>query len=248
MGTEKPDKSDKPDKQGKSDFKLDYKKEYKDLYMPTAKPSVIGVPAMNFIMVDGKGDPNEEGGEFQQATELLYTLSYTIKMGYKFSGKPGGRPEGYTDYVVPPLEGLWWMEGESFNGSDFSALVHKDQYVWTAMIRQPEFVTREVFEQACREAVKKKPGLDPSGSRLVTFEEGLCVQAMHIGPYDEEPKTIAQMEAFLAVNGYRNAINDRRPDGTVRRHHEIYLGDPRKTDPSKLKTVLRHPVESVESI
>lgn len=223
--------------------KLDYKKEYKDLYMPAAKPSVIDVPAMNFIMVDGKGDPNTEGGEYQQAAELLYALSYTIKMGYKFSDKPGGKPEGYTDYVVPPLEGLWWMEEGMFDGSDLSALKHKDEYIWTAMIRQPEFVTREVFELACREAAKKKPGLDMSKARLEVFEEGLCVQTMHIGPYDEEPKTIAQMEAFIEANGYRNAIGDRRPDGSVKRHHEIYLGDPRKTDPSKMKTVLRHPID-----
>ncbi|HWQ80534.1 MAG TPA: GyrI-like domain-containing protein [Anaerovoracaceae bacterium] len=219
--------------------KLDFKKEYKDLYMPAAKPSVIDVPAMNFIMVDGKGDPNAEGGEYQQAVELLYALSYTIKMGYKKIDKP----EGYTDYVVAPLEGLWWLEDGAFDGFDFSALSQKDKYFWTSMIRQPDFVTGEVFERACKEVAKKKPGLDPAKARLEVFEERLCVQAMHLGPYSGEPETIAQMEAFIEANGYRNAINDQRLDGTVKRHHEIYLGDPRKTDPSKLKTVLRHPVK-----
>lgn len=219
--------------------KLDYKKEYKDLYMPAAKPSLIEVPAMSFIMVDGKGDPNAEGGEYQQAVELLYALSYTIKMGYKNSAKP----EGYTDYVVPPLEGLWWLEGGAFDGFDYSALSQKEKYFWTSMIRQPEFVTQEVFKRACGEVAKKKPGMNTSKARLKTFEEGLCVQAMHTGPYDEEPETIAQMEAFIEANGYRNAINDKRPDGSIKRHHEIYLGDPRKTEPSKLKTVLRHPVK-----
>jgi len=223
----------------KTNYTLDYKKEYKDLYMPAAKPSVIDVPAMQFIMVDGKGDPNTEGGEFQQATELLYALSYTIKMGYKKSVKP----EGYTDYVVPPLEGLWWMEGGASDGFDFSALSQREKYFWTAMIRQPDFVTREVFERACGEVKKKKPGLDPSKARFEVFEEGLCVQMMHLGPYRDEPETIAQMEAFIEAGGYRNAIGEQRPDGTIKRHHEIYLGDPRKTEPSKLKTVLRHPIK-----
>lgn len=223
----------------KANYILDYKKEYKDLYMPAAKPAVIEVPAMSFIMVDGKGDPNTENGEYQQAVELLYALSYTIKMGYKKSAKP----EGYTDYVVPPLEGMWWLEGRAFDGVDYSVLSQKDKYFWTAMIRLPDFVTREVFEKARREVEKKKPGLDPAKARLETFTEGLCVQMMHLGPYSEEPETIAQMEAFIEANGYRNAIGELRPDGTIKRHHEIYLADPRKTEPSKLKTVLRHPIK-----
>jgi len=219
--------------------KLDFKKEYKDLYMPAAKPSVVNVPAMKFIMVDGKGDPNAEGGEYQQSVELLYALSYTIKMGYKNSVKP----EGYADYVVPPLEGLWWLEGGTSGGFDVSALLQKDRFCWISMIRQPDFVTQEVFEKACREVERKKPGLDPSKARFEVFEEGPCVQMMHLGPYSKEPETIAQMEAFIQANGYRNAIGEQRPDGTIRRHHEIYLSDPRKTDPSKMKTVLRHPIE-----
>jgi hypothetical protein len=216
--------------------KLDYKKKDKDLYLPGTKPSVIKVPAMNFIMVDGKGNPNTDGGEYQQAVELLYALSYSIKMGYK----NGSTPEGYSDYVVPPLEGLWWLDGGTSADSDFT---QKEKYFWTSMIRQPEFVTQEVFERACREAAKKKPGLDTSKARLETFEEGQCVQVMHLGPYDEEPKTIAELDAFILANHYQNAIGDTRPDGIVRRHHEIYLGDPRKTEPSKRKTVLRHPVK-----
>jgi hypothetical protein len=216
--------------------KLDYRKRDKELYQPGVKPAVVRVPAMNFIMVDGKGNPNEEGGEYQRAVELLYALSYSIKMG----NKKGGGPEGWTDYTVLPLEGLWWLEGGTSADSDFT---QKEKYFWTSMIRQPEFVTREIFEKACGETAKKKPGLDTSKARFVTFEEGLCVQVMHIGPYDEEPKTIALMEAFLEESGYRNAIGDTRPDGGVSRHHEIYLGDPRKTEPAKMKTILRHPIK-----
>lgn len=216
--------------------KLDYKKKDKDFYLPGTKPVVIQIPAMKFIMVDGKGDPNTEGGEYQNAVELLYGLSYSIKMGYKKEIKP----EGWSDYVVPPLEGLWWLHGGTTADSDFT---DKEKYFWTSMIRQPDFVTQETFDKACREIALKKPGLNISKARLEILEEGLCVQVMHIGPYAEEPKTIAVMEAFAEAKGYRNAIGDTRPDGTVKRHHEIYLGDPRKTEPSKQKTVLRHPIK-----
>lgn len=215
--------------------KLDFKKRDKDLYMPGMRPSVIQVPAMNFIMADGKGNPNDEGGEYQQAVELLYALSYSIKMDLKKNGETG-----CPDYVVPPLEGLWWLEEGSSADSDFT---QKEKYHWTSMIRQAEFVTRESFEKARRETAKKKPGLDVSRARFESFEEGLCVQVMHLGPYDEEPKTIAKIEAFLNANGYRNAIGDTGSGGAVRRHHEIYLGDPRKTEPSRMKTVLRHPIK-----
>lgn len=215
--------------------KLDYKKKEKEFYQPGTKPSVIHVPAMRFLMVDGKGNPNEEGGEYQHAVELLYALAYAVKMGYKKSSKP----DGYTDYVVPPLEGLWWLE----NGTAESDYTQKDKYFWTSMIRQPDFVTQEVFAQACREVAKKKPELDTSKVRFEIFEEGLCVQAMHLGPYEEEPKTIAEIDAYIRVNKYQNAIGDQNPDGTVRQHHEIYLGDPRKTEPAKMKTVLRHPIK-----
>lgn len=214
--------------------KQDYKKEYKDLYMPGTKPCVIDVPAMCFIMVDGKGNPNIEGGEYQQAVELLYAFSYTIKMS-KMAGNP---PDGYFEYVVPSLEGLWWLDDNSH--SDFSM---KEKYCWTSMIRQPEFVTQEVFDWARNELAKKKPQLDTSKARLQTFYEGLCVQMMHIGPYDDEPKTIAQIDAFIKENHYQNAVSEVQPDGTIKRHHEIYLGDPRKIEPSKRKTVLRHPVK-----
>ena len=217
-----------------NDEKLDYKKEYKDLYMPKAKPCLIDVPPICYIMVDGKGNPNIEGGEYQQAVELLYALSYTIKMS-KMGGNP---PEGYFEYVVPPLEGLWWLNDDSH--FDFSI---KEKYCWTSMIRQPEFVTQEVFDWACKELAKKKPELNTSKARLQTYHEGLCVQMMHRGPYDEEPKTIAQIDAFIKENSYENAISDVGADGMIKRHHEIYLGDPRKTEPSKMKTVLRHPVK-----
>jgi hypothetical protein len=191
---------------------------------------------MNFIMVDGKGNPNMEGGEYQKAVELLYALSYAIKMGYKNREKPAG----HSDYVVPPLEGLWWLESSTTADSDFS---QKEMYYWTSMIRQPEFVTQEVFANACGEVVKKKPELDAAKARLETFEEGLCVQCMHLGSYEEEPKTISEMDAFIKAGNYQNAIGDTRPDGVVRRHHEIYHGDPRKTEPSKMRTVLRHPIK-----
>lgn len=217
--------------------KLDYKKRDKVLYLPGPSPSVIDVPAMSFIMVDGKGDPNEEDGEYQKAVELLYALSYAIKMGYKKTEKP----EGWADYVVPPLEGLWWLEDGGHEAAD---LRRKTDYCWTSMIRQPDFVTREVFGQACREVAKKKPELDIRKARLETFEEGLCVQCMHTGPFDSEPETIEKIDEFVEKNGYRNAVGDRNDDGATRRHHEIYLGDPRKTDPAKMKTVLRHPVRA----
>lgn len=213
--------------------KMDYKKEYKDLYLPKTEPCVIDVPAICFIMVDGEGNPNTEGGEYQQAVELLYGLSYSIKM----SKMGGNQPEGYFEYVVPPLEGLWWLK----DGSDFD-LSKKGLFCWTSMIRQPEFVTQEVFDLACRELAKKKPLLNPAKARLQGFREGLCVQMMHLGPYDDEPRTVARMDAFIKENHYRDAISDVLPDGTTRRHHEIYLSDPRKTEPSKMKTVLRHPV------
>ncbi|GGL49957.1 GyrI-like domain-containing protein [Sporolactobacillus putidus] len=213
--------------------KLDYKKAFKDLYLPPKKPVIIDVPAMNFIMVDGRGNPNEEGGDYQSAVELLYGLSYTIKM----SKNGQYLPEGYFDYVVPPLEGLWWMDDRQLDLSD------KDNYCWTSMIRQPEFVTDEVFEWARAEALKKKPQLDVSKARLQTIREGLCVQMMHIGPFENEPKIIAQMENYIEGHQLKNAISTVQPDGTVRRHHEIYLSDPRKSQPEKRKTVIRHPVE-----
>ena len=207
---------------------FDYKKEYKDLYLPKANPSVIEVAEMVFIMVDGKGDPNTSE-EYKNALELLYGLSYSIKM----SKMSGSTPAGYFEYVVPPLEGLWWGEAGCFDGRNIS---DKNKLCWTSMIRQPEFVTHEVFESAKQALNKKKPGCDLSLARLASLTEGLCAQIMHTGSYDDEPATIAVLERFIADNGYANDISESR------RHHEIYLSDPRKTAPEKLKTVIRHPI------
>lgn len=208
--------------------KIDYKKEYKDLYMPKKKPSIVDVPEMVFIMVDGRGNPNTSES-YKNALEILYGLSFTIKM----SKMSGTQPEGYFDYVVPPLEGLWWLEDGNFDGQNET---DKDKFCWTSMIRQPEFVTEEVFEWAKESLQKKKPYIDFSAARLETFEEGLCCQAMHVGPYDAEPETISKIEKYIEENGYILDINSER------RHHEIYLGDPRRTKPENLKTVIRHPV------
>lgn len=208
--------------------KIDYKKEYKDLYMPKQKPAVIEVPAIPFIMINGKGNPNDESGEYSKAIELLYALCYTIKMSKMGENKP----DGYFEYVVPPLEGLWWLS-DGRPGVDYN---HKDKFFWTSMIRQPEFVTQEVFEWACRE-VQKKKGLDTSKARLEIFEEGICVQCMHVGAYDDEPATIAKMDAHIEEQGLINDVGEKR------RHHEIYLGDPRKVEISKMKTVIRIPVK-----
>lgn len=204
---------------------FDYKKEYKNLYMPKDKPVLIEVPSMNFLMVDGSGDPNNNP-EFQQATELLYGLSYTIKM----SKKKGQQPEGYFEYVVPPLEGLWWIEEGSFS------FEQRDNWKWTLMIRQPEFVNKELIQWATNELTRKKPELAIKKARFAAFEEGLCVQIMHIGPYSTEPETMKKVEAFLLEHG----LKDRLTSGG--KHHEIYLSDPRKARPETMKTVLRHPV------
>jgi hypothetical protein len=215
--------------------KIDFKLLDKELYSPKTEPSVIEVPAMNFIMIDGHGNPNEEGGEYQQSVELLYALTYTIKMGRKMS--PLSTDKNFLDYVVPPLEGLWWLEDK--NDMDFT---QKSKYCWISMIRQPDFITPEVFLQAKEAVKKKKPDLDVTKARLETFTEGLCVQCMHIGPYDREPVTIAKIDAFIQNNGLKYDIGTLLPNGIIRRHHEIYLGDPRKIAPEKRKTVLRHPV------
>jgi len=209
--------------------KLDYKKEFKELYNPKTVPSVIAVPEMSFIQVDGSGNPNDEGGQYQQALELLYALTYTIKM----APKSGKTPKDYFEYVVPPLEGLWW-----FSDTEEADFHNKSKYCWTSMIRQPEFVTDEVFKYAT-ETVAKKKGLDTSKARLVSFVEGLCVQCMHIGPYDDEPATLAKMKDYMAQNALAVDLND------TRKHHEIYLGDPRKLEPSKRKTILRYPVKEI---
>jgi len=207
---------------------FDYKREYKDLYLPGTEPMPITVPDMTFLMVDGAGNPNDPDGEYRRAVELLYTLSYAVKMSKmgKFT------PEGYFEYVVPPLEGLWWMADNSF---DFT---RKDSFLWTSMIRQPAFVTQEVFMWACDEA-KRKKGLDCAKARLAQFEEGFCVQCMHLGPYDAEPATAEKMRRYMEANGLADDT------GLTRRHHEIYLNDPSKTAPEKCRTILRHPARRV---
>ena len=202
---------------------IDFKKTQKDLYQPKTAPAVIDVPEMLFIMADGTGNPNTSE-EYKSAVEILYGLSYTIKMENK----------EILQYVVPPLEGLWWLN----DGSD-EWYKDKDKYCWTSMIRQPEFVTQDVFESAKTILSKKKPHLNLSRARLEKLTEGLCVQAMHIGSYDDEPRTNAAIMQFMTAHGYACDISGKR------RHHEIYLNDPRKTAPNKLKTVIRQPVKRV---
>jgi len=207
---------------------FDFKKEYKELYQPGNKPNIIDVPKMRFIMVEGKGDPNTSGF-YKKAVEVLYGLSYSIKM----SKKSGTQPRGYFDYVVPPLEGLWWFDEETFDGS---VIGRKDEFNWVMMIRQPDFVTPEVFEAARLALSGKKPELDTSMARLEDFTEGLCAQVMHIGPYDDEQSTVGILEEFIKSQGYKTEMSG------LRQHHEIYLSDPNKTAPEKLKTIIRHPI------
>ena len=208
---------------------FDFKKEYKEFYMPKGKPEIVTVPKINYIAVRGKGNPNEEEGEYKKSIELLYGIAYTIKM----SKKGDHKIEGYFDYVVPPLEGFWWQE--NVDGIDYS---HKENFQWISVIRLPDFVTKADFEWATEEATRKKK-MDFSKVEFLTLEEGLCVQCMHSGSYDDEPATVAAMDKFIADNGYENDISD------TRRHHEIYLSDARKVAPEKLKTVIRHPIKKV---
>lgn len=219
--------------------KIDYKKAYKDLYLPKTKPSIVEVPAMNFITVAGCGDPNEEGGLYSQAMELLYGLSYTIKM----SKMGATKIDGYFEYVVPPLEGLWWIDGYEVSGIPIE---DKSKFQWISMIRQPEFVTKEVFAWAQEELAGKKPGLDLARAQFKTFEEGLCAQIMHLGSYDDEPASLKELVNFLKTEGYTEDISGQFEAYPLqKRHHEIYLNDPRKTAPEKLKTVIRHPIRKV---
>lgn len=206
---------------------FDYKKEYKEFYLPKNKPVLVTVPSMNFIAVRGKGNPNEEGGTYKQSIDLLYGVAYTIKM----SKLGDHRIRGYFDYVVPPLEGLWWQERAE--GIDYS---RKEDFQWISVIRLPEFVTKEELGWALAEASTKK-GTDFSKVEFLTYDEGLCVQCMHIGPYDDEPGTIDAMDAYAKAKGYFPDM-----DGP-RRHHEIYLSDARKCKPENLKTVIRHPIK-----
>ncbi len=207
---------------------FDYKKEYKEFYMPPKKPTIVTVPPMNFIAVRGRGDPNTEDGEYKQSISLLYGIAFTIKM----SKKGTKQIEGYFDYVVPPLEGFWWQEG--VQGIDYT---HKENFNWISLIRLPDFATKDVFEWAVSEATAKKKKSDFSKAEFLTYNEGLCVQCTHIGSYDDEPATIELMHEFMEQKGYTLDISDRRF------HHEIYLSDPRRVAPERLKTVVRHPIK-----
>lgn len=205
---------------------FDYKKEYKEFYLPSGQPQVVTVPEMNFLAVRGKGNPNLPDGGYKQAIGLLYGVAYTIKMS-----KMGRHQiDGYFDYVVPPLEGLWWQEGVC--GVDYT---RKEDFQWISMIRLPEFVTREVFDWAVTEAADKKK-MDFSAVEFMTWQEGRCVQCMHVGPYDNEPETLQKMQHFMQQQGF---VFDFSPG---RYHHEIYLSDVRRCRPENLKTVIRHPV------
>ncbi len=209
---------------------FDYKKEYKEFYMPKNKPSIIKIPRMNYIAVKGKGNPNDENGEYKQTIGLLYAIAFAIKMSYKGSHKI----DGYFEYVVPPLEGFWWQDGMK-DGIDYN---NKDQMNFISIIRLPDFVTKEDFDWAIKEATNKKKA-DFSKVEFLTYDEGICVQCMHIGSYDDEPTTINLMHKYMIENGYELDITNNRY------HHEIYLSDPRRCDTSKLKTVIRHPIKKL---
>ncbi|MBQ9680171.1 MAG: GyrI-like domain-containing protein [Ruminococcus sp.] len=206
---------------------FDYKKEYKEFYMPPKKPTIVTVPPMNYIAVRGQGDPNAEDGAYKQAIGMLYAIAYTIKMS-----KKGDRQiDGYFDYVVPPLEGFWWQDG--MTGVDYA---HKETFSWISLIRLPDFVTKADVDWAVKEATEKKK-TDFSKVEFLTYNEGLCVQCMHIGPYDDEPETVRLMHEYMESQGYALDITEERF------HHEIYLSDARKVAPEKLKTVVRHPIK-----
>ena len=208
---------------------FDYKKEYKEFYMPKNQPAIITIPKMNYIAARGKGNPNDEEGEYKKSIGLLYAIAFTVKMSYKGDYKI----DGYFDYVVPPLEGFWW-QGNNAN-IDYA---HKENFNFISLIRLPDFVKKEDFHWAISEATKKKK-TDFSKVEFLTYDEGVCVQCMHVGSYDNEPQTIANMHEYAKSNGYEININD------TRFHHEIYLSDPRKCDVSKLKTVIRLPIKKV---
>lgn len=209
---------------------FDFKKEYKEYYMPKNKPQIVDVPKANYIAVRGKGNPNEENGTYQQAISVLYAVAYTLKMSYKTDYKI----EGFFEYVVPPLEGFWWQD--NVDGVDYT---DKSAFNWISVIRLPDFITQKDFEWAVETAGKKKK-MDCSSAEFMTIEEGLCVQIMHLGPFDAEPETVALMDEYIEQNGYVNDIN------ASRLHHEIYMSDARKVTPEKWKTVIRHPIKRVQ--
>ena len=206
---------------------FDFKKEYKELYLPKNKPQIVNVPKANYIAIRGQGNPNEEGGAYQRAISVLYAVAYTLKMSYKTDY----RIAGFFEYVIPPLEGFWWQDG--ICGVDYSK---KDEFNWISIIRLPDFITRENFDWAVKTASETKK-IDCSKAEFLTIEEGLCVQIMHIGSFDDEPATVTLMDKYLAENGYEKDFSE------TRLHHEIYLSDPRKSTPDKMKTVIRHPIK-----
>lgn len=206
---------------------FDFKKEYKEFYMPKNKPEIVTVPQANYIAVRGKGNPNEIDGAYQKAISILYAVAYTLKMSYKTEHKI----EGFFEYVVPPLEGFWWQD--NVDGIDYA---DKAAFNWISVIRLPEFITKKDFEWAVETASEKKK-LDCSSAEFLTVDEGLCVQIMHIGAFDDEPQTVTLMDEYIAQNGYENDITESRL------HHEIYLSDARKVAPEKWKTVIRHPIK-----
>ncbi len=208
---------------------FDFKKEYKEYYMPKNKPQIVNVPKANYIAVRGKGNPNDEGGDYKKAISVLYAVAYTLKMSYKTDYKI----EGFFDYVVPPLEGFWWQD--DIDGVDYN---NKSSFNWISIIRLPDFITKEDFDWAVLTATKKKK-IDCSAAEFLTVEEGLCVQIMHIGPFDNEPETVKIMDEFLEKNGYKNDFSENRL------HHEIYMSDARKVPSEKWKTVIRHPIKKI---
>lgn len=207
---------------------FDFKKEFKE-YMPKNKPEIITIPQANYIAVRGKGNPNEDGGAYQQAISVLYAVAYTLKMSYKTDYKI----KGFFEYVVPSLEGFWWQD--NIDGVDYT---DKSTFNWISVIRLPDFIAKKDFEWAVETATEKKK-LDCSSAEFMTVNEGLCVQIMHLGSFDDEPATVAQMDKYLAENGYVNDIT------STRLHHEIYLSDARKVAPEKRKTIIRHPIKKI---
>ena len=225
---------------------FDFKKEYKEFYMPKSKPEIVKIPPMNYVAVRGKGNPNVEGGDYQQAISILYAVAYTLKMSYKTDYKI----EGFFEYVVPPLEGFWWQgeqqveakvrnykdgRQEDIEGIDYS---HKDTFHWISVIRLPDFITEKDFAWAVQTATKKKK-IDCSPAEFLTIDEGICVQIMHLGSFDLEPATVALMDAYLKEQGFVNDLNEQRL------HHEIYMSDARRVAPEKWKTVIRHPIKKL---
>lgn len=206
---------------------FDFKKEYKEFYMPKNKPEIVNVPAVNYIAVRGKGDPNEENGSYQKAISILYAVAYTLKMSYKTNYKI----DGFFEYVVPPLEGFWWQNHT--NRIDYT---DKSSFNWISVIRLPDFITKKDFDWAVETAQKKK-NIDCTSAEFLTLEEGLCVQIMHLGSFDDEPQSVSIMNEYIENNGYENDINEKRL------HHEIYLSDARKVPAEKWKTVIRHPIK-----